>query len=842
MTVKTPHRNPDASDPEALIAEARERTRLRRRRQAWAAAAVAALAVGIGALVSGGDDTPGSGPARVPAAAAPGTPGPIAPLTVTGRPAAAVARVGDRAIAAGIGWYGTNTGSGLLAATDGSTRGTPGTFDGQISDAAPDGRGGAYVGGDFRTVGGVAQPFLAHLKADGTLDRAFRARPGAFVDAVAVSGGRVYAGGQRGLVAIDARTGRLARRFTDARSGVAEMTVSRGVVYLDGFAQQAGAPPGIGGPTLQALSARTGRPVAGFRAALPRATAGVSALRVSGGRLWVGLRGRSGDEPGDRPALLRLDPRTGRGRAITAVRGRVDEIRALSATRLLVTGTLGAGAPGGARVVDPRSGRIDAGFRCTAPAGTPAPAAPATAGGGYRAADAGGPASRDGGLAVYDAVLRGGTLWLAGQTADAPFSGERLNGLLTAVDPATCAARRPAPAAPNGPVNALVPLGTAGVLAGGQFWVAQPRVAPDGRFDTGTGRPLGVARGLPVATRALLADGALVWAASYRELRAIDPATGAVVRRFALPIRTTGQHPPESCSYGARGRVVGCRPIPTCAAGAVPDRCIPGPGTPFTASREGSTRTGIEIAVAGDRVAVLRSEYPYGFAGPRLVTASRTGAGAVRTLPLPYPSASTAPPNALGRGRAVSDVVGLDGALYVGGSFLRTRPDGTPANLAVVKLDPVSGRVDAAFDPHVDGAVQSLATDGRSLFLDGLFARPRTALVAVYPVTGAQIPSWQPAFPPSRAGRTSLNDTHLGRVGRRLLVFPRPGGSFYVHPRLSTLDTRTGALVPLPAGGAGLVAATDAPGRRWFVAGQQRRRSTIGSPNRIAVAGTVAAP
>jgi hypothetical protein len=72
----------------------------------------------------------------------------------------------------------------------------------------------------------------------------------------------------------------------------------------------------------------------------------------------------------------------------------------------------------------------------------------------------------------------------------------------------------------------------------------------------------------------------------------------------------------------------------------------------------------------------------------------------------------------------VTDILGLGDALYLAGSFLRTRPDGSPADLAVVKTDP-AGVPDPRFDAHVDGPVQSLATDGRRLFVGLSMAAPR---------------------------------------------------------------------------------------------------------------------
>src|SRR3954465_9991735 len=42
--------------------------------------------------------------------------------------------------------------------------------DGAVEAVAPDGSGGWYLGGDFKSVGGVPRTDLAHVRADHTLD------------------------------------------------------------------------------------------------------------------------------------------------------------------------------------------------------------------------------------------------------------------------------------------------------------------------------------------------------------------------------------------------------------------------------------------------------------------------------------------------------------------------------------------------------------------------------------------------------------------------------------------------------------------------------------------------
>lgn len=80
------------------------------------------------------------------------------------------------------------------------------TFDLPVLAVEPDGQGGVIVGGQFIRVDGSFQLRIARLDAGGELDRSFAARTSARVDALAVRGDRVYAGGPfvtpaRGLTA-----------------------------------------------------------------------------------------------------------------------------------------------------------------------------------------------------------------------------------------------------------------------------------------------------------------------------------------------------------------------------------------------------------------------------------------------------------------------------------------------------------------------------------------------------------------------------------------------------------------------------------------------------------------
>jgi hypothetical protein len=99
--------------------------------------------------------------------------------------------------------------------------------EGVVNAVAVDGAGGWYLGGDFRSVGGVARTDLAHVLPDGTVDPNWAPTTNGTVRALAVDnpGGPVYAGGEFSM-ANDTGRGNLAGfgradgALTDFRGGV----------------------------------------------------------------------------------------------------------------------------------------------------------------------------------------------------------------------------------------------------------------------------------------------------------------------------------------------------------------------------------------------------------------------------------------------------------------------------------------------------------------------------------------------------------------------------------------------------------------------------------------------
>jgi len=146
--------------------------------------------------------------------------------------------------------------------------------DGDVFAAVSDGAGGYYVGGWFTAVGGVARSGLAHIRADGRVDRGWSADLGGSlatlgytpsVRALALSGSTLYVGGEfssiggqprESIAALDATTGRVsAWNPGGSGGGVYALAVSGQAVYAGGYFDAIGGQPRY---HLAALDATTG--------------------------------------------------------------------------------------------------------------------------------------------------------------------------------------------------------------------------------------------------------------------------------------------------------------------------------------------------------------------------------------------------------------------------------------------------------------------------------------------------------------------------------------------------------------------------------------------------------
>jgi hypothetical protein len=206
-----------------------------------------------------------------------------------------------------------------LPVVDGEHNGE--TENGEVLATVSDHHGGYYIGGAFSMIGGVARRDLAHIKADGSVDRSWNASANGFVTALAASGSTVYVGGwftsigghrRRYLAALSRRTGQVTGWNPGANGYVESLALSGQTVYAGGYFTRMG---GKARGHIAALDARTGRVSAWNPSASGKVASytGVSALAVSGSTVYAGglfssIGGRR------RSYLAALDMRTGRAR------------------------------------------------------------------------------------------------------------------------------------------------------------------------------------------------------------------------------------------------------------------------------------------------------------------------------------------------------------------------------------------------------------------------------------------------------------------------------------------------------------------------------------------------
>jgi hypothetical protein len=140
--------------------------------------------------------------------------------------------------AAAIGAVGapTNAGRAILP--------WPAVEGGDVFAIAPDGSGGAFLGGAFTSVGGVARGGLAHVNADGSLDTGFAPVVTGTVRALALAGSRLIVGGsltaingvsRTNLGAVDVTTGATDQAWVaDTNGEVRALLVFGSDLYVGG--------------------------------------------------------------------------------------------------------------------------------------------------------------------------------------------------------------------------------------------------------------------------------------------------------------------------------------------------------------------------------------------------------------------------------------------------------------------------------------------------------------------------------------------------------------------------------------------------------------------------------
>ncbi len=198
-------------------------------------------------------------------------------------------------------YVGPVTGSGVLVSADPANPAldarlaTSAVVDGTVQAIVADGSGGWFIGGAFTSIDGQARGHLAHLLSDGSLDTTWTADTDGIVRALAVSGGRLYVGGdfarlaggtRARLGAVDTVTGALDSTWQAAAdASVRALRVSGGRLYVGGdFAQLAGGTRA----RLGAVDALTGGLISGWQA---DSDGIVRALAVSGDGLTLYVGG-----------------------------------------------------------------------------------------------------------------------------------------------------------------------------------------------------------------------------------------------------------------------------------------------------------------------------------------------------------------------------------------------------------------------------------------------------------------------------------------------------------------------------------------------------------------------
>lgn len=153
--------------------------------------------------------------------------------------------VGNRAILAGaFDYLGPTTGHDVLVDASGASLDAAARMSNNVVyTSVSDGAGGYYVGGSFTQIGGIPRKGVAHVLANGKVDRNFKAQITGTVYAVAVRNGNLVVGGSfksvngttaSNLVLLDAAGNRVAGWSGSANGTVNSVVFGTGGIYVGG--------------------------------------------------------------------------------------------------------------------------------------------------------------------------------------------------------------------------------------------------------------------------------------------------------------------------------------------------------------------------------------------------------------------------------------------------------------------------------------------------------------------------------------------------------------------------------------------------------------------------------
>ena len=244
-------------------------------------------------------------------------PAPVSTWVVDGGSVSSVETIAVRGstayIGGSFGYVGPSTGSFVSAdPATGAVALPRAIVDGRVDAAAPDGSGGFFIGGAFRTVPGGPEQTVAHVMADGTIDADWGKSIvlGGIVHAIAVSDTTVYVGGELdngSVVALAKTTGEPVEDFAPPSIGfVFALALSGSTLYAGGNLID-----GVDQRTLAAVDAGSGEPTS-----WPASTDGVVySLAASADTLYAGGAFSTANGTAPRHGAAAFDRATG---AVTA--------------------------------------------------------------------------------------------------------------------------------------------------------------------------------------------------------------------------------------------------------------------------------------------------------------------------------------------------------------------------------------------------------------------------------------------------------------------------------------------------------------------------------------------